>query len=281
MIITRLHGRLGNQMFQYAAARGLAARRGVPVALDSRGAVTRGEGVLTRVFDLPLADPGTLPPARHEHLLRYGLWRLSGQSPRLRREKHLGYNPEIETYADPCYLHGYWQSQQYFAHISDTIRQDFTFPDFTNTQNREMVEQIKGTLSVAMHIRRGDYLTLGAHVLCDQAYYESALSKICEGLNAEPTVFVFSDDPQWAKDNLPLPCPKVVVDFNGPDTDFEDMRLMSLCQHNIIGNSSFSWWGAWLNKNPAKQVAGPTRWFGDPKLVNPDILPKEWMKVSA
>ena len=281
MIITRLHGRLGNQMFQYAAATGLAERLGVPVALDSRGAVARGEGELTRVFDLPLADPEKLPPLKSEAPARYALWRSLGTAPKFHREQGLGYNPGIEGVADGAYLHGYWQSEKYFAHIADRIRGDFSFPDFTNAQNAEMAERVTSDLSVSLHVRRGDYLTLNAHVLCDQAYYEAALEQLAEGLGAAPSVYVFSDDPQWAKDNLPLPFDKVVVDFNGPETDFEDMRLMSLCQHNIIGNSSFSWWAAWLNRNPDKRVAGPARWFGDPKLSNPDILPESWLKIDA
>lgn len=279
MITARLHGRLGNQMFQYAAACGLAARHGTEVALDSRGSVLRGEGVPTRVFDLPLSDPETLPPLRQEAPLRYAFWRLT--SARFLRERGLGYNPEIERAADGSYLHGYWQSEKYFAHIADRIRKDFTFPDFSNAQNSEMADEIAGNLSVSMHIRRGDYLTLAAHALCDQAYYEAALNRILVDLPGTPTVYVFSDDPQWAKENLPLPCAKVVVDFNGPETDFEDMRLMSLCRHNIIGNSSFSWWGAWLNKNSEKRVAGPTKWFGDPKMSNPDILPDQWLPIAV
>ncbi len=281
MIFTRLHGRLGNQMFQYAAARGLAARRRVPVALDARGALARGEGVLTRVFDLPLATPAALPPARHENAARYLLWRLSGQAPRFRRESHLGYNPEIEGWAAPCYLHGYWQSARYFAHVDDDIRRDFTFPADMTRQNADMAARIAQSLSISLHVRRGDYLNLDAHVLCDQSYYEAALARILDGLTGDPVVFVFSDDPGWAKDNLPLPCEKVVVDFNGPEADFEDMRLMSLCRHNIIANSSFSWWAAWLNAHPDKRVAGPARWFSDPKRTNPDILPADWVRIGA
>ena len=268
-------------MFQYAAAAGLAERLGVPVALDSRLAEARGEGVLTRVFDLPLSEPDKLPPLKSAAPARYALWRSLGMAPKFHREQGLGYNPGIEALADGAYLHGYWQSETYFAHIADRIRGDFSFPDFTNTQNAEMAERVSAGLSVSLHVRRGDYLTLNAHVLCDQAYYEAALARLAEGLGAAPTVYVFSDDPQWAKDNLPLPFDKVVVDFNGPETDFEDMRLMSLCQHNIIGNSSFSWWAAWLNRNPDKRVAGPARWFGDPKLQNPDILPGGWLKIDA
>lgn len=280
MIIARLHGRLGNQMFQYAAARRLAARLGVPVALDARGALARGEGVLTRVFDLPLSDPGPLPPLRRETPLAYIVWRLGGRAPRFRRERGLGYNPAFETFADPAYLHGYWQSERYFADIADTIRRDFTFPAFSNPQNADMAARIAATPAIALHVRRGDYLALGQHAICDEAYYLKALDTVAQGLDA-PVVYVFSDDPDWAKANLPLPCEKIVVDFNGPDTDFEDMRLMSLCRHNVIGNSSFSWWAAWLNANPDKRVAAPARWFGDPKMDNPDILPDGWLRVPV
>lgn len=280
MITARLHGRLGNQMFQYAAARGLAARLNVAVALDSRGARHRGEDVPTRVFALPLADPDCLPPDRHRTPLRYGLWRAFGRRPVLRRERGLGYDPAFETWGDGSYLHGYWQSERYFAHIADEIRRDFAFPPISDARNGDMAARIGAGLSVSLHVRRGDYVALGAHTLCDPAYYEAALAQLLDGLTGDPTVYVFSDDPDWARDNLRLPCASVEVDFNGPAQDFEDMRLMSLCQHNIIGNSSFSWWGAWLNPNPAKRVAGPARWFADPKLCNPDILPARWIAID-
>jgi hypothetical protein len=285
MIITRLHGRLGNQMFQYAAGRALADRAGVPLALDSRGAILRGEGVLTRVFDLELADPVHLPPLKQTNPLRYAIWRGIGQKvgakPYFRRERGLGYNPAFEDWGDNSYLHGYWQSQKYFQNSAERIRSDFTFPVFSNQQNAEMAARIAESTAISLHVRRGDYLTFAAHVLCDQAYYDAALAKVLDGLQGDPVVYVFSDDPQWAKDNLSLPCKKVVVDFNGPETDFEDMRLMSLCQHNIIGNSSFSWWAAWLNQTPGRRVAGPAKWFGDPKLSNPDIFPHDWLRISV
>ncbi|CRL16306.1 alpha-1,2-fucosyltransferase [Phaeobacter italicus] len=285
MIITRLHGRLGNQMFQYAAGRALADRAGVPLALDSRGAILRGEGVLTRVFDLELADPVHLPPLKQTNPLRYAIWRGIGQKvgakPYFRRERGLGYNPAFEDWGDNSYLHGYWQSQKYFQNSAERIRSDFTFPAFSNQQNAEMAARIAESTAISLHVRRGDYLTFAAHVLCDQAYYDAALAKVLDGLQGDPIVYVFSDDPQWAKDNLSLPCEKVVVDFNGPETDFEDMRLMSLCQHNIIGNSSFSWWAAWLNQTPGRRVAGPAKWFGDPKLSNPDIFPHDWLRISV
>lgn len=281
MIITRLHGRLGNQMFQYAAAAGLSARRGTQVALDPRLAQSRNEGVLTRVFALNLAEPDRLPPLKQDGYLRYAIWRYSGAHPQFRRERGLGYNPAVETWADGSYLHGYWQSERYFGHIERQIRDAFTFPDFSNSENAEMAARIAETEAIALHVRRGDYLSFAAHVLCDQTYYEAALARVLSDCSGDPTVFVFSDDPEWAKSNLPLPVEKVVVDFNGPETDFEDMRLMSLCRHNIIGNSSFSWWAAWLNANPGKCVVGPANWFGDPKLSNPDILPATWHRIAV
>jgi hypothetical protein len=279
MIFARLHGRLGNQMFQYAAARSLAARLGTGVALDTRGAIHRGEGVLTRVFDLALATPAHLPPVRHENPARYALWRLTGARPKLRREKGLGYNPAFTAWDDNSYLHGYWQSEKYFDTIAHDIRTAFEFAKPASPQNVAMAKRIQQTTSVSLHVRRGDYLTVNAHAICDQSYYDQALQRLALGLNTAPTVYVFSDDPEWAKSNLPLPFEKIVVDHNGPDTDYEDMRLMSLCQHNIIANSSFSWWAAWLNRTPHKTVAGPSNWFADPKLNNPDILPAGWMKI--
>lgn len=281
MITARLHGRLGNQMFQYAAAAGLAARLCTRVGIDSREAEARGEGVLTRVFDLDLAEPEHLPPLKRDGALHYGLWRAFGTRPRFRRERGLGYNPQIETWGDGAYLHGYWQSEQYFEHVSHRIRSDFNFPPFSDSRNADMAERIGGSEAISLHVRRGDYVALAAHALCDQRYYDAALEAVMRGITGDPVVYVFSDDPDWAKANLPLPVEKVVVDFNGPETDFEDMRLMSLCRHNIIGNSSFSWWAAWLNSNPEKRVAGPTRWFGDPKLSNPDILPPDWMRITV
>lgn len=193
----------------------------------------------------------------------------------------MGYNPAFKAFGDGTYLHGYWQSETYFEDAAQQIRSDFTFPEFSSSENAEMAARIGEGLSISLHVRRGDYLSLGAHTLCDQAYYDKALARVLDGLSGTPTVYVFSDDPAWVKENLPLPCERVVVDLNGSETDYEDMRLMSLCNHNIIGNSSFSWWGAWLNQAPEKRVAGPAKWFGDPKLVNPDILPERWMKISV
>lgn len=280
MIITRLHGGLGNQMFQYAAGATLAARLDVPLALDPRPAAAKDQGDLRDIFDLPLTEPDHLPPDRDAHPVAYALWRLLGRTPILRREKALGYNPGFDTWSDGSYLHGYWQSQKYFAPIMDRLRRDFTMAPPMSPANADMAAQIAQSPCVALHVRRGDYVALGASAVCDQAYYDAALAAVTDGLDDTPRVFVFSDDPGWARDNLSVPFEKTVVDLNGRDTAHEDMRLMALCTHNVIANSTFSWWSAWLNPNPDKRVAAPARWFGNDHQHNPDILPESWLRIS-
>ncbi|GLT11713.1 alpha-1,2-fucosyltransferase [Sulfitobacter porphyrae] len=280
MIYTRLHGFLGNQMFQYAAAAQLAARLGVPVALDPRRAAAKGQGNLTEIFDLPVVAPAQLPPDQDRRRLAYAIWRLLGRSPRLRREQGLGYDPAFEDWGDESYLHGYWQSEKYFAGIRDHLRNVFTMVPPMSPENADMARQIAAGPSVALHVRRGDYVALGATAVCDQAYYDAALAAVTQGLPEAPTVFVFSDDPGWARDNLAVPFDKVVVDLNGRETAHEDMRLMSLCQHNVIANSTFSWWSAWLNAHEGRRVAAPARWFANDHQRNPDILPEDWIAIG-
>lgn len=281
MIYTRLHGFLGNQMFQYAAAADLAARLGVAVALDVRSAQAKGQGDLRDVFDLPVVTPAHLPPSKEDRPLAYATWRYLGGKPRLHREKSLGYDPAIKSWGDESYLHGYWQSEKYFATIVDHLRDVFVMTPPMSPANAAMADEIAAGPSVALHVRRGDYVALGASVVCDQAYYTAALKAVTNGLTKPPRVFVFSDDPVWARDNLHVPFEKVVVDLNGRDTAYEDMRLMSLCHHNVIANSTFSWWSAWLNNTPGRRAAAPARWFGNDHQHNPDILPDDWIAITS
>jgi len=277
MIFTRFHGRTGNQMFQYAAARALSLDLGTQVVLDDRLALARGERSITRIWDLPVTE-APLPPSRHDRKLAHYLWRYFGSSPKYHREKGLGFDPAFFSLPDDTYLHGYWQSEMYFGAHADRIRADFAFPAPTG-RNAELAAQIGEGLSVSLHVRRGDYVALSTHGVCDQAYYDAALAALLPRLEGEPVIYVFSDEPDWARDHLALPGRRVVIDHNGEGSDFEDMRLMSLCDHHVIANSSFSWWGAWLNASPDKIVVGPKAWFANPKLRNPDILPDSWLTV--
>lgn len=278
MIYSQFRGRTGNQMFQYAAGRALSLERGTDLVVDDRAAIHRGESSLHRVFQLPVHPSVKLPPARHASPIGYALWRTLKRAPKIYREKSLGFDPQFSALPDGTYLHGYWQTEKYFKKFRDQILADFTFPD-ARDKNAELVSRIGETLSVSVHVRRGDYVSNASHVVCDQNHYDAALSALLPTLKIAPTFFVFSDEPDWARENLKLPGEVVVIDHNGPEADFEDLRLMSLCRHNIIANSSFSWWAAWLNKNPNRQVIAPKQWFGKPSLSNPDIWADGWTKV--
>jgi hypothetical protein len=265
-------------MFQYAAARALALHHAVEVALDDRLAIKRGERSITRIFNLAREKHPVLPPEQKEQEIRYRLWRYFGHKPKFYREAKLGFNEKFFDLPNNVYLHGYWQSEKYFSQIASTIRSDFAFPQATGL-NADIAAHIAETNSVSLHLRRGDYLALAAHAVCDQSYYDAALSELGKDIKEPIQLFVFSDDPNWARENLDLPGSPVFIDHNGEDQDFEDMRLMSLCKHNVIANSSFSWWGAWLNQNPNRKVVAPKRWFGLESMSNPDIWAEGWTKV--
>jgi hypothetical protein len=191
---------------------------------------------------------------------------------------------EIEIAANirGVYLVGYWQSEAYFARIQDLVRREFTFRHQPTGRNHELAEEIVETESVGVHVRRGDYVSNPRHketyVTLGSDYYRVCATRVAAILT-RPHFYVFSDEPAWAKAHLEIGYPATVVDHNGPGQDHEDLRLMSLCQHNIIANSSFSWWAAWLNANPEKRVMAPNQWFrvcGDEQF---DRLPSDWMRV--
>ena len=183
---------------------------------------------------------------------------------------------------DDIFLSGYWQSQKYFEKYSNIIRQDFKFTIPMNSKNLEVANSIKESISVSVHIRRGDYLsnkkTYDKHGVCSLDYYENSINLI---LLEFPTarIFVFSDDISWVNYFL-MPKFKNIetVDLNSGKESYNDMRLMSLCDHNIISNSTFSWWGAWLNNNPHKKVIAPEQWFADGTNCN-DLIPENWIRM--
>ena len=196
MIITRLFGGLGNQMFQYAAGKALATRLDVELALDTRTIDARGMRSLTKVFDLGVSPAKDLPPTKANGMAYYAFWRAFGRNPRFVRERGLGYNPQFFGLPDNVYLHGYWQSEKYFSDIADELHNAFQPTAAPSNQNWQMAEQINAGPSVSLHVRRGDYLDLGAHGVCSETYYNAALKQVVDQSGRIPTVFVFSDDPQ-------------------------------------------------------------------------------------
>lgn len=176
------------------------------------------------------------------------------------------------------YYRGYWQSYKYFDSISEIVKSCFIFPSFTEKENITIESYIENNRNntISIHVRRGDYLNQKLlSNLCSTNYYQNAIAKI-ENKIKNPVYIVFSDDIQWCKENLDLSNVKF-IDWNMGDSSFRDMQLMSLCDHNIIANSSFSWWGAYLNSNEGKTVIAPKDWFTGNETR--DLIPIEWERV--
>ncbi|MEM5471109.1 alpha-1,2-fucosyltransferase [Hoeflea sp. AS60] len=284
-VISRLHGGLGNQLFQYAVGRAVALRNGAELLLDAR----HFNGDNSFQYDLGhfaiqarVAAEDELPPAKNRPLA-YAWWRKFGRSPRFVREQKLGFNERIDGIGADCYLHGYFQSQRYFDDIVPTLWSDLSFREPIGGENARMGERIRTGPSVSMHVRRGDYITnskaQAAHGSTELAYYQRALEEVRARSGQDPVVYLFSNDPAWVRDNIKLDAELVPVAINDGSTAHEDLRLMSLCDHNIIANSTFSWWGAWLNPSHSKIVTAPQQWFASPKLSNPDITPPGWLRL--
>ena len=285
MIYSRIFGGLGNQLFQYAAARAVSLRCGTELVLDARLAPVGSHWAFALDhfnINARIADPSELPPGKDQRL-GYAMWRVFGRNPKFLREKGLGYQENVATAPDGSYLHGYFQSERYFADVLDQLGDELRIITPPDTQNAEYAERIaQAGHTVSLHMRRGDYLgTLksnATYATCDEGYYLRALERLSEG-GSELKVFVFSDDPDWVRENLKLPYDMTAVGHNGPDKHYEDLRLMSCCSDHVIANSTFSWWGGWLDRRPDARVVGPAKWFNDPKMANPDILPSRWIAV--
>ncbi len=179
-------------------------------------------------------------------------------------EPHFHHWPGISDAPQDSYLVGYWQSEKYFLEVDSIIRSDFTFKAPLVGLNVEFAKKISQLNAISLHLRRGDYVTdkktnqiLG---VCPIEYYQAATQHMAKHVE-RPHYFIFSDDVPWAKNNLRLDFPCHYIEHNIGTESHNDMHLMSLCQHHIIANSSFSWWGAWLNPSPTKIVVAPQQWF--------------------
>lgn len=299
MIAIRISGGLGNQMFQYALGRRLSIEYNSPLFLDLReyecheNEYYRNNGVANRKYELNIFNLG-----EHQHILsdNFNLLPKNTIGSRLQFkiekllgiravifEKGLGYDADIiKQIKKVNYLSGYWQSPKYFEGIDNVLRSEFEFNlgDFRDN-SLEMI--IESSNSIAVHIRRGDYVNSpiinATHGVSDLSYYKKAYDVINE-IVPSPTFFIFSDDISWAKDNLRwLPNTFYVSKAAWPN--YYEMFLMSRCKHQIIANSTFSWWAAWLNKFIGKVIIAPAKWYADKHLNNQfsTIIPNGWKRL--
>lgn len=277
MVIVEVTGGLGNQMFQFALYRRLK-EMGKEAALDlsfykSKQSLRKFE---LDIFKLNYKEA----PKREIQKLRGSTGNACrierAITERIYRNKKVytedldqGYQPVIFE-MDPCYLSGYWQNEYYFRSIRDELLQEFQFPECAQSDNREILAKIRGANAVSVHVRRGDYLH-GANSrlyegICTAAYYRKAVSYIKENVD-NPVFYFFTDDPDWVEANL---CEEdmVVVRHEKDKPDYYDMYLMSQCKAHVLANSTFSWWGAWLDPNEDKIVVSPSRWLNGHDIPN-------------
>lgn len=290
MIVVKLKGGLGNQLFQYAIAKKISLRYNVDVVLD----ITAFENYKLHKYSLDHFDFKKRIASDRE-LALFGIKQISNYDKyyvKLKKyvntyfvicENQFNFDKNIFAAAKKnTYLEGYFQSEKYFLDIRDILLTDFKIIKPLVDKNLEFANKIFGVNAISLHIRRGDYVTnkdtLNIHGICDLLYYKKAIEYISNKIE-DPVFFIFSDDIPWVKGNLKTSFKTAYVEHNNADTNFEDLRLMSLCKHNIIANSSFSWWGAWLNQNPDKIVIAPKKWFNVDSRNSNDIIPDNWIKL--
>ena len=294
MIIARITGGLGNQMFQYAACRTLADRLGTDLFLDLSfydlppGEHTQRPFELDRVrtrYQRAAADQLRPFIALRDHTWTRRTARLFPflyRSQRYLERQLFRYEPELGSIKQDTYIDGHWQSELYFADHAETIRRDLCPREAFGERNKTMLRSMEGIVPVSLHVRRGDYVTNAdanrVHGTSDVTYFERAMKRVLE-LAPYAVFHVFSDDPEWARKNLPALASLIFVEHNMGVADHFDLLLMSACHHHIIANSSFSWWGAWLNPRPNKLVIAPERWFRDPSVDTTDLIPANWVRL--
>lgn len=268
MIILKLKGGLGNQLFQYAFARHLSLIKNSKLFFDKSSFINY------KLHDYAL----------HNFNINIEFFNYEFKDLLEIKEKHFHFDADFNLLPDNIYIDGYWQSEKYFFQIRDVLKNDLQIINKMSKSDLEIKNLIDSSNSVSIHIRRGDY-AIGTYqdqvleTLPLEYYYQSIKYLSCTNKNL--MLFIFSDDIDWVKDNFKVNCDVTYVDHNSKKNAFQDLRLMSLCKYNIIANSSFSWWAAWLNKNINKIIIAPSVWFSKnaKNLNSKDIIPDKWIKI--
>lgn len=293
MIIVKLWGGLGNQMFQYATARRLAIKHKTEVGLDLSWFSLTNNQDSTRFFELDsfklkknvIEHPEDLDiiPYRPGRLGTKNIISRKYRSPDtyiLYREQQYSLNKPVLRAPNNTYLEGNWTTEKYFIDIRPKVLHDFSWREKPTIKNREIISELKMELnSVSLHIRRGDFLnktTFKHHGILGLDYYYQAECAIKKTVD-KPHFYIFSDDIGWVKNNLRLKSQMSFVSHDRKGTD--DMCIMKECKHAIIANSTFSWWAAWLNTNPGKVVIAPKMWLAEPNVNTSDVIPSNWKKI--
>jgi hypothetical protein len=288
MIIVRLKGGLGNQLFQYAAARALALQHGCTLMLDHSDFFVNEANKTPRRFalhDFHLGRGviGKRPQGRTTTKMTSLFCKaLQRAGAILFCEPNLDFQPQLAGLRDNVIMDGYFQSHHYFCGIRNVLLQEFICKASLPDSNRRFLAAIESGNSVSLHVRRGDYVknaaTAGFHGVSPLEYYRRAVA-LLQQQHEHLNFFIFSDDLPWCRSEFSFLEQKEFVDCNSTETAHFDLFLMSRCRYHIIANSSFSWWGAWISDFRKGSVIYPQQWFLGEKVNIESRFPAEWVGV--
>ncbi len=288
MINIVLRAQLGNLLFQYAFGRHLAIKNNTRLRLITKNYKTLSDPLGQRVIKLlklfNIADVETTSMVHDSIARKLGVYHFDFKH-KLIREDDLGFgfHPHLLELNGEVFLDGFFQSEKYFYDNRDVIKDEIQFKrDYFGEEGRNYKQLIKHHQSVALHVRRGDYLKSGALNVCNINYFKNAIEFFLSNYN-EPMFFVFSDDIDWCREYLRCPNMKFVDIPDARVNPVIDMQLMSLCDHQIISNSTYSWWAAWINNNQNKVVVSPYKWFNredynESAMIH--TIPEQWVKIK-
>jgi hypothetical protein len=295
MIVVKLAGGLGNQMFQYAAGRALAEKHHTQLLLDTFFLMDRTprKNFVYRSFNLDLFDLDYVF-ATEKQVLRFGKFErfaryyypikklFSNRLLHYKREDSYKFDESFFSIKDNSYLEGYWQSEKYFKQIENIIRNEFSFKNKDILNNQALLEQFLIGTSVCMNVRRGDFVSNPNasmhHGSCSIDYFHDAVNYYRERFE-DVHFFVFSDDIEWCQENFKEDFYTFIGHENAGEAFSNYLFLMTQCRHYIIPNSSFGWWAAWLNNRSDKLVIAPKKWYNNPKMDVSALVPSEWILI--
>lgn len=280
MIISKITGGLGNQMFQYAIAKAIAVKRNNIFRLDITAYETyKLFDYRLNIFNIDenIANSDEISNLRGYDSKIFKILKKLGiysKTTYYKEKERTVFDKEVFTNQD-VYLDGYWQNEKYFIDIRDILLKEFTPKKEISEVAKEYLKMIQNTPSISLHVRRGDYLKHPEIGVLDLAYYKKSHEYIVEQVE-DPIFYIFSNDLAWCEENFEFIQNKVFV--KNTKSEIDDLILMKNCRHNIVANSSFSWWGAWLNENIEKIVVAPKKWMA----INPNNykwIPTSWIEV--
>lgn len=281
MVISYLKGGLGNQFFQYATGYALSRELNCPLYLDTSHYKNKQQ---IRKFELSLYQIESKEIGNTQKLILKVLSKISPEKNIHIQEKQFHFVPfDLTTLSSKksVWLDGYWQSPLYFEKYRADILRQFQLSQSPSPENQSLLSEIRNSNSIFLHVRRGDYVSnksaASFHGTLPISYYEHALQKL-NFTESSNQLFIFTDDPEWCIESFKTINSKRVVTHN-QNSGWEDLRLMSECKAGILANSTFSWWGAWLNQNSNLKIIAPKNWFTDGTIRTCSLTPSSWSLI--